>query len=127
VSGDGVAGFTERAVRLASGREIEADLVVACIGYQSMHETVARVVSREVADRVGPCWGLGSGVPGDPGPWKGDPRNMWKPTAQEGLWFHGGNLALSRFYSKYLAMQIKARMEGIAPDVYEGVAPVPLA
>jgi putative flavoprotein involved in K+ transport len=83
-----------------------------------MHETVAQLVSREVADRVGPCWGLGSGVRGDPGPWKGEPRNMWKPTAQDALWFHGGNLALSRFYSKYLALQLKARMEGLETPVY---------
>ena len=43
---------------------------------------------------------------------------MWKPTAQEGLWFHGGNLALSRYYSLYLALQLKARMEGIPTPVY---------
>ena len=73
------------------------------------------VVSREVADKVGPCWGLGSGVKGDPGPWQGELRNMWKPTAQEALWFHGGNLALSRFYSKYVALQIKAIEEGLLP------------
>ncbi|TIP35385.1 MAG: NAD(P)/FAD-dependent oxidoreductase, partial [Mesorhizobium sp.] len=81
-------------------------------------ETVAGIVSREVADKVGPCWGLGSGVKGDPGPWQGELRNMWKPTAQEALWFHGGNLALSRFYSKFVALQLKARMEGIATPVY---------
>lgn len=83
-----------------------------------MNETVAAIVSRDVADEVGPCWGIGSGVKGDPGPWQGELRNMWKPTAQEALWFHGGNLALSRFYSKYVALQIKARMEGIATPVY---------
>ena len=48
---------------------------------------------------------------------------MWKPTQQEGLWFHGGNLHLSRFYSLYLALQLKARMEGLATPVY-GLAPV---
>ena len=39
---------------------------------------------------------------------------MWKPTAQENLWFHGGNLAQSRHYSRFLALQLKARLEGIA-------------
>jgi putative flavoprotein involved in K+ transport len=43
---------------------------------------------------------------------------MWKPMAQEGLWFHGGNLALSRHYSLYVALQLKARMEGIPTPVY---------
>ena len=37
----------------------------------------------------------------------------------EGLWFHGGNLALSRYYSLYLALQLKARMEGIPTPVYK--------
>ena len=76
-----------------------------------------------MADAVGPCWGLGSGIQGDPGPWQGELRNMWKPTAQEALWFHGGNLALSRFYSRLVALQLKARMEGIPTPVYGRPAP----
>lgn len=32
---------------------------------------------------------------------------------------HGGNLALSRYYSLYLALQLKARMEGIPTPVYK--------
>jgi len=48
----------------------------------------------EATDKVDPCWGLGSGVKDDPGPWQGELRNMYKPTAVEALWFHGGNLAL---------------------------------
>ena len=47
---------------------------------------------------------------------------MWKPTQQEGLWFHGGNLHLSRFYSLYLALQIKARQEGLDIRVYGDLA-----
>ncbi len=119
VSGDPVARLTRMGIALESGREIPAGVIVECTGFQSMNETVAGVVSRQVADAVGPCWGLGSGVRGDPGPWQGELRNMWKPTAQEALWFHGGNLALSRFYSRVLALQIKARTEGIATPVYQ--------
>jgi hypothetical protein len=39
---------------------------------------------------------------------------MWKPTRQEALWSHGGNLHQSRHYSLYLALQLKARLEGLA-------------
>ena len=117
-SGVAIKSLTPTGILFEDGTELEADAIIACTGYQSMNETVAQIVSREVADKVGPCWGLGSGVKGDPGPWQGELRNMWKPTAQEALWFHGGNLALSRFYSKYVALQIKARMEGIATPVY---------
>jgi cation diffusion facilitator CzcD-associated flavoprotein CzcO len=51
-------------------------------------------------------------------PWEGEQRNMWKPTQQEGLWFHGGNLHQSRHYSQFLSFQLKARMEGIPTPVY---------
>ena len=113
ISGDEVMSMHPTGVLLSSGRKIEMEVIIACTGYQSMHETVAQIVSREVADKVGPCWGLGSGVKGDPGPWQGELRNMWKPTAIDSLWFHGGNLALSRFYSKILALQLKARQENL--------------
>ena len=52
------------------------------------------------------------------GPWEGEERNMWKPTQQEALWFHGGNLHQSRHYSQFLSLQIKARFEGLPTPVY---------
>ena len=64
-------------------------------------------------------WGLGSATTKDPGPWEGELRNMWKPTPVENLWIHGGNLHQSRCYSQYLALQLKARMEGLATPVHK--------
>jgi putative flavoprotein involved in K+ transport len=77
--------------------------VVFATGYGSMNGWAAKLISQEVADKVGKCWGVGSDTAGDPGPWEGELRNMWKPTAQENLWFHGGNLFQSRLYSLTLA------------------------
>ena len=56
-------------------------------------------------------WGLGLDYKPDkdPGPWTGELRNMWKPTRIDGLWFHGGNLAQCRHYSKFLALQLATR------------------
>ncbi|UQS25844.1 NAD(P)/FAD-dependent oxidoreductase [Amycolatopsis thermalba] len=106
------------AVVLSDGTELKADLVVYATGYGSMNGWVADIAGQEMADRVGKCWGLGSGTTKDPGPWEGEQRNMWKPTQQPGLWFHGGNLHQSRHYSLYLALQLKARYEGIPTPVY---------
>ena len=113
-----VARITENSVILSDGQELAADLIVYATGYLPMNEWVARIVSREAADLIGPNWGYGSGMKGDPGPWQGELRNMWKPMAHEALWFHGGNLHLSRHYSLYLALQLKARMEGIPTPVF---------
>jgi putative flavoprotein involved in K+ transport len=35
-----------------------------------------------------------------------------------GLWFRGGKLHLSRYFSQFLALQLKARMEGLPTPVY---------
>ena len=110
--------LTEDAVVMEDGTELPADLVVYATGYGSMNGWVADLISPEVADKVGKVWGLGSDTTKDPGPWEGEQRNMWKPTQQQGLWFHGGNLHQSRFYSHYLALQLKARAEGIDTPVY---------
>lgn len=117
-SGVTVERVTERSVVLSDGTDIEADLIVCATGYQPMERSVADHISQEVADRVGRCWGLGSDTAHDPGPWEGELRNMWKPTRQEALWFHGGNLQMARHYSQYLSLQIKARLEGIPTPVY---------
>jgi putative flavoprotein involved in K+ transport len=113
-----VAAVVPEGVRLSDGTILPADAIVYATGYGSMDEWAELLISRDVAEKVGRCWGLGSGTTRDPGPWQGELRNMWKPTAQPGLWFHGGNLAQSRHYSRYLALQLKARAEGLATPVY---------
>ncbi|MDT7709845.1 MAG: putative flavoprotein involved in transport, partial [Pseudonocardiales bacterium] len=113
-----VAELTEDEVVLSDGTRLPADLVVYATGYGSMNGLAADIVGQEIADRVGKVWGLGSDTTKDPGPWEGEQRNMWKPTQQEALWFHGGNLHQSRYYSLYLALQLKARKEGIPTPVY---------
>ena len=105
-------------VVLEDGTKLEADVIVYATGYGSMNGWAADLIGRDVADKVGKCWGLGSDTTKDPGPWVGEQRNMWKPTKQEGLWFHGGNLHQSRHYSQFLSLQLKARMEGIPTPVY---------
>jgi putative flavoprotein involved in K+ transport len=110
--------LTEHSVVLADGTELPADLVVYATGYGSMNGWAADLISQEVADTVGKVWGLGSDTTKDPGPWEGEQRNMWKPTQQEALWFHGGNLHQSRHYSLYLALQLKARQAGIPTPVH---------
>lgn len=114
----GVDHLTEDSVVLTDGTELPADVVVYATGYGSMNGWAADLMGQEVADRVGKVWGLGSDTTKDPGPWEGEQRNMWKPTQQPGLWFHGGNLHQSRHYSLYLALQLKARYEGIDTPVY---------
>ena len=110
--------IAEHSVLLSDGSVLPADLVVYATGYGSMSQWAAQLISPQVAERVGKCWGLGSNTRYAPGPWVGELRNMWKPTQQPGLWFMGGNLMQARHYSLYLALQLKARYEAVPTPVY---------
>jgi putative flavoprotein involved in K+ transport len=103
---DDIAEFVAEGAKLKDGRIIPADLLVLATGYYTQQELVRRLMGDAIADKVGPIWGVGE---------DGELANMWKPTAQEGLWFMAGSLAQCRIYSKYLALQIKAREEGMIP------------
>ena len=110
--------ITANGVKLSDGKEVPADVIVYATGYGSMNGWLADLIDQKTADKVGKVWGLGSNTPKDPGPWEGEQRNMWKPTQQENLWLHGGNLHQSRHYSQFLSLQLKARYEGISTPVY---------
>jgi putative flavoprotein involved in K+ transport len=103
---DDIAEFVAEGAKLKDGRIVPADLLVLATGYYTQQELVRRLMGDGIADKVGPIWGIGE---------DGELANMWKPTAQEGLWFMAGSLAQCRIYSKYLALQIKAREEGMIP------------
>ena len=60
-SGSTCRDLTEHSVILKDGTELPADLVVYATGYGSMNGWAADLISQEVADKVGKCWGLGSG------------------------------------------------------------------
>lgn len=102
---------------------LPADVIVYATGFETMDQWLSQLCNEEIATKVGKTWGLGLGKgPKDPGPWEGELRNMWKPTSVDGLWFHGGNLAQSRHYSRFLALQLGARYIGIETPVF-GVTP----
>ncbi|GAA0569238.1 NAD(P)/FAD-dependent oxidoreductase [Craurococcus roseus] len=96
--------FVPEGALLRDGRAVPGELLVLATGYENQQEVVRASLGDEVADRIGPVWGFDDG---------GELRNMWRPTAQEGLWFTAGSLAQCRIYSKYLALQIKAREAGV--------------
>ncbi|MBP8308268.1 MAG: NAD(P)/FAD-dependent oxidoreductase [Burkholderiaceae bacterium] len=96
--------FVPEGVRLKDGRVLPAELLVMATGYKNQQEVVRASLGDAVADRIGTVWGIDEG---------GELRNMFGPTAQQGLWFIAGSLAQCRIYSKFLALQIKAREVGL--------------
>jgi putative flavoprotein involved in K+ transport len=96
--------FVASGARLRDGRIVPAELLVLATGYKNQQETARLYLGDDVAERIGPVWGFDEG---------GELRNMWRRTAQPGLWFTAGSLAQCRIFSRYLALQIKALELGL--------------
>lgn len=103
-SGVEVERFRAKGLELTDGSALDADIVVLATGYKGMIDTARRLLGDEVADSCGPVWGLDE---------EGELRGVWRRSGHDGLWFMGGNLAMARFYGKFLALQIKAIEEGL--------------
>ncbi|CAM1501280.1 Fc.00g104420.m01.CDS01 [Cosmosporella sp. VM-42] len=93
-----------RGLRFADGSELEADEIVFATGYQNMRTQTRIIFGDEIADTVNDVWGFNV---------EGEMRTMWQKSGHPGFWFHGGNLAICRYYSKSLALQIKGLEEGL--------------
>lgn len=96
---DRIDRFAAGGALLKDGSMVPADLLVLATGYFPQKELVRRALGDEMAERIGPVWGLGE---------DGELNNMYKRTPQQGLWFIAGGLSQCRINSKYLALQIKA-------------------
>ena len=100
-----IEAFEASGARMKNGDLLHADLLVLATGYKGPQHALRQLFGEEVAARVGPVWGID---------WqKQELCNMWTPTGQPGLWFIAGSFAQCRIYSKFLALQIKARQEGL--------------
>lgn len=91
-------------VRFSDGTELEADELVFATGYENMRTQARIVFGDEIADKVNDIWGFDE---------HGEMRTLWRKSGHPGFWFHGGNLAMCRYFSRLLALQIKAQLLGL--------------
>ncbi|HEY4174590.1 MAG TPA: NAD(P)/FAD-dependent oxidoreductase [Rhodopila sp.] len=101
---DRIERFCSEGALLKDGTTVPADLIVLATGYFPQMELVRRALGEAMVERIGPVWGIGA---------DGQLNNMYRRTAQEGLWFIAGGLGQCRINSKFMALQIKAMELGI--------------
>ncbi|KAI1131560.1 hypothetical protein F5Y10DRAFT_233075 [Nemania abortiva] len=104
--GQGISEILPNGIRLDDNTELEADEIICATGYQNMKTATEAIFGSDVASKVGNVWGLNE---------EGETRIMWRRSGHPGLWLHGGNLAMCRYFSRLVAVQIKAQLEGLAP------------
>jgi cation diffusion facilitator CzcD-associated flavoprotein CzcO len=126
-SGAALAGYTETGLIFSDGSTLDADVIVFATGFEcNMRLIAAEIVGKEVGDVLEDWWGVDS---------EGELRGAWKPigrmytnsifckiftnvTSDPGIWMTGGNVALARYFSRFLALQIAADIKGPPLQVY---------
>ncbi|KAJ0420837.1 flavin-containing monooxygenase [Aspergillus carlsbadensis] len=101
---DGISQFTPRGMLLRNGTEVEADIVVFATGYDKMKSTARKIFGAHVADRLQEEWDLDQ---------QGEINAMWRPSGHPNFWYMGGTFGWCRSFSRILALQIKAALDGI--------------
>ncbi|KAF7310514.1 hypothetical protein HMN09_00594000 [Mycena chlorophos] len=91
--------FTEDSLVFTDGEALPADVVIYATSYDSIRDNMRALFSDAVIDRTDVLWGLDA---------EGELRGCYRESGHPGLWFAAGNFAVSRFYSKQLALEIKA-------------------
>lgn len=121
--------YTGTGLRLSDGSVVDADAVVWCTGFKDKDRSVTVEVlgaktfvdgeagegdeilgPQDIAARRDAVWGVDK---------EGELRGMFKRNLRvDNYWIFGGTTAQHRFYSKVVALQIKAEIEGILPEAY---------
>ena len=103
------------------GSEAGADLIVLCTGFDHVfRRDAASIIGQDAADQMDEYWGI------DP---EGELRAHAKPSGREleirlvhavllnsstdpNLYYHGGDVRMARFFSRFIALQIQADILG---------------
>ncbi|KAI0832303.1 FAD/NAD-P-binding domain-containing protein [Trametes gibbosa] len=103
-SGVAPTSFTKTGLTFTDGSALDADVVVLATGYVPIRETNRALLGEAVIDQTKGIYGLDS---------EGELRGSYRPSGHPGLWFATGDFFASRFYSKTLGLQIKAKQLGM--------------
>lgn len=96
--GKEISELNHEGLMFEDGTVLNADEIVFATGYQNMRTQARIIFGDELADRVSDVWGVEDG----------EFRTISQGSGHPGFWFFGGNLAVCRYYSRILALQIKA-------------------
>lgn len=119
----GIARYDKDGLVFDDGTKVEADVIVYATGFVgNMRNSVRDMLGEEVAGQVEDFWGLNE---------EGELKGAYKPSGREyltfpnsesglinrwaadpHLWLHGGTCGQARFFSRFIALQIRAELDG---------------
>lgn len=114
--------FTETGLKFSDGTTLNADAIIWCTGFSDKYSTDVTAEAlgggpeaEDIANRLDATWGLDE---------EGEIRGVWKRHLNvENYYTFGGFTSQHRFYSRIMALQIKAAVAGILPPAYRDTLP----
>jgi len=103
-SGAKISTFTETGIKFDDGSDVLADIIILCTGFGDFKEPIRKLCGDKITDKITKTWGLNS---------EGEINGAWRDCGVRDMYFMAGNLALGRYYSKHVALQIKAVEENL--------------
>ncbi|PPQ68535.1 hypothetical protein CVT25_005457 [Psilocybe cyanescens] len=100
--------FEEHGLTFADGSHLEADAIICATGGGDVHQFISQLCGESVASECPPLFGVNE---------EGE-MTWFRPFPRKGLWYMHGNLSLTRFHSKHVAMYIKAMEENLITSRY---------
>ncbi|KAH6688097.1 dimethylaniline monooxygenase (N-oxide forming) [Leptodontidium sp. MPI-SDFR-AT-0119] len=102
--------YTTKGLEFDDGTHLKADIIVFATGFEgNMRYLVHEIFGDEVAESMGDYWGLNS---------EGELKGAFRPCGNPAMWYHGGTIGQARYYSRFLALQVKARLLGTPLPLY---------
>lgn len=102
--GQAISSVSQNNVTFTDGSTLPADIIIFATGYANGRTKTRQIFGNAVADKIDPIWGFDK---------MGEIRGVWRRSGHEGFWVAAGTLRISRYYSRLLALQIKAVEEGL--------------
>jgi len=103
--------YVKDGLEFSHGTHLKADVIVFATGFEgNMRYLVQDIFGDEVAELMGDYWGLDR---------EGELKGAFKPCGRPAMWYHGGTIGQARYYSRFLALQIKAKLLGMPLSLYE--------
>ncbi|KAJ6549828.1 FAD/NAD-P-binding domain-containing protein [Mycena capillaripes] len=94
-----IARFTDTSAIFTDGSSLEIDAVIFATSYESIRDTMRGLFGDAVMDQTSVVWGVDE---------EGELNGCYCSSGHPGLWYAAGDFGISRFYSKQLALEIKA-------------------
>lgn len=104
--------WVEDGLVCSNGSHIRADVVVFATGFiGNLRLLVAELFGHGVAGQLEDLWGLDE---------EGELKGAFKPCGHPAFWYHAGAVGQARYFSRFIALQIKAKTLGTPLTVYDG-------